>query len=81
MNRVRDTVTFRIGTPLHRVEQMMIQRTLEYVDDDETKAARLLGISVKTVRRKRKQFPLLDHGNEKVSEFQDILKSEISRDK
>ncbi|MBD3325843.1 AAA domain-containing protein [candidate division KSB3 bacterium] len=38
-------VSFKIGTPLEKIEQAMILRTLELTENNRTEAAKLLGIS------------------------------------
>lgn len=51
-----DFVTIKVGTPLETIEQIMILKTLEATHDDRAHAARLLGISVKTLQRKLRQY-------------------------
>ncbi len=41
-----------IGTPMARVHDMLIDATLEYTGGNRTKAAKLLGIGLRTLRRK-----------------------------
>ncbi len=50
-------IHIRIGTPLDEVERLVIMRTLEAVGNDVVTAARLLGISEKTLRRKARALP------------------------
>jgi len=45
-------VTFRVGQPMHEVESKMIQRTMELTHGNRTKAAGILGISVRTLYSK-----------------------------
>ena len=49
-------VSFAIGTPLYEVERKLIQKTLEEVNGNRTKAAKILGITVKTIRNKLYQY-------------------------
>lgn len=44
-----DTLTFTLGTPLAEVERRMLMKALTHCGNDKTAAARLLGISVRTV--------------------------------
>ncbi|HLT29838.1 MAG TPA: sigma-54 dependent transcriptional regulator [Myxococcaceae bacterium] len=41
-----------IGTPLEEIERQVLERTLRHTQDDKALAARLLGISVRTIYRK-----------------------------
>lgn len=50
--RAEDTVTFPVGAPLEEVERQMIFRTLDKTGNNKTKAAELLGISLKTLHNK-----------------------------
>ena len=50
--RAEDTVTFPVGAPLEEIERQMILRTLEKTDNNKTKAAELLQISLKTLHNK-----------------------------
>src|SRR5437773_1560502 len=50
--RSEDTVTFPVGTPLREIERQMILRTLDKTGNNKTKAAELLGISLKTLHNK-----------------------------
>jgi DNA-binding NtrC family response regulator len=63
--RDEDTITFPVGTPLDVIERQMILRTLNKTGNNKTKAAELLGISLKTLHNKlnayRSQGMLNDH--------------------
>jgi DNA-binding NtrC family response regulator len=50
--RSEDTLTLPIGTPLEEVERRMILRTLQKTDNNKTRAAELLQISLKTLHNK-----------------------------
>jgi two-component system response regulator HydG len=50
-----DRVSFPVGTSLQEVERRMIAETLRYTDGDKTKAARILGITARTIYRKLEQ--------------------------
>jgi len=52
----KDYITIKIGMPLDKVEELIILRTLEVTKDDQHKAARMLGISIKTLQRKLRQY-------------------------
>ena len=47
-----ERITFRIGTTLAEIERRMIAETLRFTGGDKTKAARLLGITARTIYRK-----------------------------
>ncbi|MET0329261.1 MAG: helix-turn-helix domain-containing protein, partial [Luteimonas sp.] len=44
-----DTIAFTLGTPWAEIERRMLLKALFHCDNDKTAAARLLGISVRTV--------------------------------
>lgn len=50
--RYEDTLTLPVGTPLEEVERQMIMRTLQKTKNNKTRAAELLGISLKTLHNK-----------------------------
>lgn len=52
------TVTFPIGSSIDQVEKEMLVRTLTYTGGNKTKAAKLLGISLKTLHNKVHRFQL-----------------------
>ena len=51
-HRAEDTITLPIGTPLEEVERQMLVRTLQKTKNNKTRAAELLGISLKTLHNK-----------------------------
>ena len=48
----REAVSVPIGTPLGKVERMLIDAALERTGGDKRAAAKLLGVSVRTIYRK-----------------------------
>jgi len=50
--RDEDTITLPIGTPIEELERQMIMRTLQKTKNNKTRAAELLGISLKTLHNK-----------------------------
>ena len=50
--RSEDTLTLPVGTPIEEVERQMILRTLQKTDNNKTRAAELLRISLKTLHNK-----------------------------
>ncbi|MEW5848450.1 MAG: sigma-54 dependent transcriptional regulator [Myxococcota bacterium] len=51
-----EELTFRVGTPLAEVERQFIKATLAKCGDDKTLAARLLGISARTIYRRLEEM-------------------------
>ncbi len=51
-HRAEDTITLPVGTPLEEVERQMLMRTLQKTKGNKTRAAELLGISLKTLHNK-----------------------------
>ncbi|HJU53843.1 MAG TPA: sigma-54 dependent transcriptional regulator [Pyrinomonadaceae bacterium] len=54
--RSEDTLTLPVGTPIEEVERQMILRTLQKTDNNKTRAAELLGISLKTLHNKLRLY-------------------------
>ena len=52
----QQTCTIAVGTPLQEVEKTMIQKTLQMTHNNKTQAAQILGISLKTLHNKLKEF-------------------------
>jgi DNA-binding NtrC family response regulator len=51
-----DTVVFEPGMPLRDVEKLVILETLKHQRFNRTRAARVLGIGIRTLQRKLKQY-------------------------
>jgi len=51
-----DCVQFRVGATVEEVERGLIMRTLEHTKNNKTKAADILGISLKTLHNKLKEY-------------------------
>lgn len=58
-SRGNNEIPFRAGTSVREMEKSLIFKTLEEVNDNRTHAAKLLGISIRTLRNK-----LRDYGTE-----------------
>jgi len=54
--RSEDTITLPVGTPIEEVERQMIMRTLLKTDNNKTRAAELLQISLKTLHNKLRLY-------------------------
>jgi len=54
--RSEDTITLPVGTPIEEVERQMILRTLLKTDNNKTRAAELLQISLKTLHNKLRLY-------------------------
>lgn len=54
--RSEDTISLPVGTPLEEVERQMILRTLQKTENNKTRAAELLGISLKTLHNKLRLY-------------------------
>ncbi len=46
----------QLGKPLHEIEREIIFKTLEQTGNNKTKAARILGISLKTMHNKLNKY-------------------------
>ncbi len=53
---VRPTVVFRSGITVWEMERQLIMGTLSEVDQNRTRAAELLGISIRTLRNKLREY-------------------------
>ena len=51
-----DTIRFAIGTTVEEAEKGLILRTLEHTRNNKTRAAEILGISLKTLHNKLKEY-------------------------
>ena len=49
LQETSSTLTVAVGTTFEEVERRMLMKTLEFFGNDKTKAARALGVSVKTI--------------------------------
>ncbi|RLE24134.1 MAG: hypothetical protein DRJ08_01395 [Acidobacteria bacterium] len=52
----KDTLLLKVGTPMADVERELILKTLEQCDGNRTVAARVLGIGLRTLQRKLKEY-------------------------
>jgi DNA-binding NtrC family response regulator len=52
------TLSFPVGTKIETMERMAIVQTLDLTDGNKTEAAKLLGISLKTLHNKINQYGL-----------------------
>ena len=51
-----NTIELRPGMSVREMEQELIARTLRKVNDNRTQAAEMLGISIRTLRNKLKEY-------------------------
>ena len=51
-----DAIQFQIGTTVEEAEKGLIVRTLEHTRNNKTRAAEILGISLKTLHNKLKEY-------------------------
>jgi DNA-binding NtrC family response regulator len=51
-----DSVRFSIGTTVEEAEKQLILRTLDHTHNNKTRAAEILGISLKTLHNKLKEY-------------------------
>ena len=51
-----DTLVFSLGTPLKDIEREVIQRTLQMVSGDKSRAAEILGITARTIYRREAEW-------------------------
>jgi DNA-binding NtrC family response regulator len=57
-----DAIRISIGTTVEQAEKDLILRTLEYTRNNKTRAAEILGISLKTLHNKLKEYGARDVG-------------------
>ena len=57
-----DAVQFQIGTTVEEAEKGLILRTLEHTRNNKTRAAEILGISLKTLHNKLKEYGSKEFG-------------------
>ncbi len=58
----RDPVRFTVGTTVEEAEKGLILRTLEHTRNNKTRAAEILGISLKTLHNKLKEYGAKEYG-------------------
>ncbi len=58
----RDTVHFPIGATVGEAEKELILRTLEHTNNNKTRAAEILGISLKTLHNKLREYNAKENG-------------------
>jgi DNA-binding NtrC family response regulator len=51
-----DTVRLGVGTTVEEAERLLILKTLEATSNNKTRAAEILGISLKTLHNKLKEY-------------------------
>lgn len=54
------TLVVTLGTPIEHIERVVIERTLKEVTNHREKAAKLLGISLRTLQYKIKEYGIRD---------------------
>ncbi len=57
-----DSVRFPVGTTVEEAEKGLILRTLEHTRNNKTRAAEILGISLKTLHNKLKEYGAKEYG-------------------
>jgi len=57
-NNGKEAIPFKVGTSVKEMEKELIFKTLDEVDDNRTQAAKLLGISIRTLRNKLSEYRL-----------------------
>ncbi|MGE5647485.1 MAG: sigma-54-dependent transcriptional regulator [Acidobacteriota bacterium] len=57
------TVRLRVGTTISDAEKALIQRTLQHTRNNKTRAAEILGISLKTLHNKLKEYGAAESEN------------------
>lgn len=58
-----DSVRFAVGTTVEEAEKGLILRTLEHTRNNKTRAAEILGISLKTLHNKLKEYGAKEYGS------------------
>jgi DNA-binding NtrC family response regulator len=51
-----DAISLRVGATVEEAEKALILRTLEHTHNNKTRAAEILGISLKTLHNKLKEY-------------------------
>jgi DNA-binding NtrC family response regulator len=57
-----DSIRFSVGTTVEAAEKGLILRTLEHTRNNKTRAAEILGISLKTLHNKLKEYGAKEYG-------------------
>ena len=55
-NQASSAVSMKAGVTVREMEKQLINKTLEEVNDNRTRAAELLGISIRTLRNKLREY-------------------------
>jgi transcriptional regulator with PAS, ATPase and Fis domain len=51
-----NSISIRVGSTVNEAERMLILRTLEFTGQNKTRAAEILGVSLKTLHNKLKEY-------------------------
>jgi two-component system, NtrC family, response regulator AtoC len=65
-NQFQSAISMRSGMTVREMEKQLITQTLQEVKDNRTRAAELLGISIRTLRNKLKEYKL-EHEEQKTA--------------
>ena len=61
------TMEIPIGSPLEKVEEMIIRKTLAEVTSHREKAARILGISLRALHYKMRRYGIADETTQQLA--------------
>ena len=64
----KQKISVPLGTTLKAMEETLIRETLAWLDENRTKAAEILGVSIRTLQRKLKKHRAYDQFKEKRTE-------------
>ena len=56
LQKILDRGVLRVGTTISEAEKALILRTLQHTKNNKTRAAEILGISLKTLHNKLKEY-------------------------
>ena len=77
-----DAVRLGVGTTVGEAEKMLILKTLESTSNNKTRAAEILGISLKTLHNKLKEYgsssPMRDSAKRKLEQQWSVISSVAS---